>query len=196
MAPLSDNLKRLLKHAAISENELARRTGISQQIINRILSGENTNPKLATLSPLAHYFSLSISQLIGDEAMTHPVPLLAWDDLGRRPLDMLFAERTSNIMLETEFGAHFFALNMNDDSMEPKFAKDNVLIFDVQKALYHGAYALLTASHQCAKFRQIFIKNNQCYEKALNPNQRDYSPRLLSSDFNITGILVQSRTKH
>ena len=67
MNKLSTNLNHLLHNADISENELARRTGIAQQIINRILSGENKNPKISTLNPLANYFGVSIRQLIGDE---------------------------------------------------------------------------------------------------------------------------------
>ena len=64
---LSQNLKILISNAKISENELARRTGIAQQIINRILLGENQNPKILTIIPLAHYFGVSVSQLIGDD---------------------------------------------------------------------------------------------------------------------------------
>ena len=49
MNNISNNLKELLKHEGISENELAKRVGISQQIINRLITGINTNPKLETI---------------------------------------------------------------------------------------------------------------------------------------------------
>jgi transcriptional regulator with XRE-family HTH domain len=74
MNTLRSNLRYLLDKAELSENELSRRTGISQQIINRMLSGENTNPKIATLTPLAHYFHISISQLIGERPMSENEP--------------------------------------------------------------------------------------------------------------------------
>ena len=74
---LSTNIRLLLNKKQISENELARRTGVAQQIINRMLSGENQNPKLATLIPLANYFMVSLNQLIGAEPLVAPeyVPL-------------------------------------------------------------------------------------------------------------------------
>ena len=66
MTKLGLNLKNLLNQTKLTESELARRTGVAQQVINRIASGKNTNPKLDTLSQIASYFMVSISQLVGD----------------------------------------------------------------------------------------------------------------------------------
>lgn len=49
MASFSLNLKTLMSLAKINASELARRTSITQPIINRLSTGQNTNPKLATL---------------------------------------------------------------------------------------------------------------------------------------------------
>src|SRR3990167_6567719 len=92
------NLNKILKHLMhemhLSESELARRTEIGQPVIHRILSGETDNPRVATLSQIANYFSISISELIGDASFPHHrlpgtnnysnhtwthVPLLTWE---------------------------------------------------------------------------------------------------------------------
>src|SRR5439155_6774459 len=80
----------------INESELARRTGIGQPVVHRICSGETDNPKVATLSPIANFFAISISQLIGDEPLStdripgtfnpdaqgwRQIPLLDWEQI-------------------------------------------------------------------------------------------------------------------
>ncbi len=60
-----------LMHRAdgISENELARRTGVPQSTINRILSGVSRDPKTGTLQPLADYFGVTVAQLRGEASL-------------------------------------------------------------------------------------------------------------------------------
>jgi transcriptional regulator with XRE-family HTH domain len=47
----------------ISENELARRTGVPQPTIHRVLSGRVADPRDGTLRPLATFFGVSVEQL-------------------------------------------------------------------------------------------------------------------------------------
>src|SRR3990167_10705325 len=96
MKKLSQILRALMDELQLSESELARRTQIGQPVIHRILSGETDSPRVATLSQIANYFSISISQLIGDSPLpenrlpgTHTqsihtwiqVPLLNWEQV-------------------------------------------------------------------------------------------------------------------
>lgn len=62
MASFSLNLKTLMSLAQINASELARRTSITQPIIHRLSTGQNTNPKLPTIKPIARYFSVNVSQ--------------------------------------------------------------------------------------------------------------------------------------
>src|SRR3990167_6888325 len=98
MASLSLNMKTLMSSAQINASELARRTGIAQPIIHRLSTGQNVNPKLATIKPIARYFMVTVSQLIGEESLPagsndqpalrvntehkgwNQVPLISWED--------------------------------------------------------------------------------------------------------------------
>src|SRR3990167_4433236 len=159
MKKLSTNLKNLLHNAKLSENELARRTGIPQQVINRILSGENQNPKIATLSPLANYFMVSISQLIGDgdiqlsEAKLNTkhfgwqeIPLLDWNELSKLPLDKLLLNSKDKLSIDISHSGMVFATRMVGNSMEPKFTEGTLLIFDSHKKPSNGDFVLLRLS--------------------------------------------------
>jgi transcriptional regulator with XRE-family HTH domain len=207
MQKLSDNLKRLLNQVKISENELARRTGVPQQVINRILSGENTNPKISTISPLANYFMISISELIGDIQSIEiklntqhqgwqEVPLIDWDKLNQFSLHDLIAEKEQSVLLDVNNSNKIFALKMQGSSMEPKFTEGTLLIFDYSTSLRNADFGLFQLSSHEIVMRQIFIKSDRIYVKCLNPEYKDYKLSLLKEGFQFLGSLIQSRTNY
>jgi len=202
MNPLSTNLKTLLTNAALSENELARRTGVSQQIINRLLSGENTNPKIATLTPLANYFMVSISQLIGDQTAPiapvgwKEVPLLDWSALSTTPIETLLTQKHDMILVDIASNRRRFATYMTGHAMAPTFSEGTILIFDVNKEAQHDDFVLLQTTKQELMVRQWVLKENTPYYKSLNPTELDYYPTELTSDHKRIGTLVQSRTNY
>lgn len=186
MTALSSNLKTWLTKENISENELSRRTGVSQQVINRLLSGENTNPKIATLRPLAHYFHLTLSQLLGEEEIgtasfvTPDAPFIAWNML-----------QHTDCFDKT--GLSLFSTRLHDQSMEPKFTTDMLLIFDRSKVPTTGDFVLLKTSDEHLFLRQCFKKNQHMHAKCLNPNHPDYTMKPWSPDTLAIATLIQSR---
>jgi len=61
---LTTNLRRLMAaDDDISQNELARRSGVPQPTIARILSGQHDEPKESTLRKLADYFGVSTGDM-------------------------------------------------------------------------------------------------------------------------------------
>ncbi|HHF7349426.1 TPA: helix-turn-helix domain-containing protein [Legionella feeleii] len=207
MNKLSKNLKNLLCNAKISENELARRTGVSQQIINRILSGENKNPKIATLNPLASYFMVSISQLIGEEEFNQSmlstahhgwreIPVINYELLAKAPAYELMMLSGEKLLVDVKASNKVFAIKMYDESMEPKFSKGTLLIFDSSKKPANGDFALFMLPNDKIVFRQVFIKNNKFYQKSLNPNSENYKLTSLNDELKCCGLLIQSRTDY
>lgn len=208
MKNLGLNLKNLLHNEMISENELARRTGVSQQIINRILSGENTNPKIATLSPLANYFMITISQLIGEELSssekkTHTnqsdlqkIPLIEWNNLETLTISNSVLITASNkLLIDLQPTEGMFAVKMQGNSMEPKFSNDTLLIFDLNKTPVNADFVLLSSSGEVT-LRQFFFKQSLSYKKCLNPKYKDYKLSIIHKDSKYLGTLIQSRTNY
>jgi predicted transcriptional regulator len=59
MRPVLDqSLRRAIKDSGLSDNELARRTGVPQPTISRFLAGADM--KLATAAKIAAYLGLSL----------------------------------------------------------------------------------------------------------------------------------------
>ena len=208
MKKLSSNLKKLLTDAKISENELARRTGISQQIINRILSGSNTNPKIATLAPLANYFMVSIGQLIesdltsfetklnSDHLGWREIPLIDIRAITQGTLNELLTMSNNKFMVDINSSSQTFAVKMSGCSMEPRFFDGTTLVFDAERQPITGDFVLLCSSKEQARVMQFFEKNDVHFVKCLNPNCSDYELSILAKDVSILGTLIQSRTDY
>lgn len=65
MLQLSSTLTRLMADKGIKSAELARKIGIGQPVIHRLMSGVTDNPQVQTLLPIAQYFGVTIDQLLG-----------------------------------------------------------------------------------------------------------------------------------
>lgn len=75
---MMDNLARTLTNLMavnkLTSSELARKTGISQPVIYRLMTGSTENPQILTIKPIADYFGITIDQLAGYKALTSSEP--------------------------------------------------------------------------------------------------------------------------
>lgn len=89
--PIKDVLVALMNRDEImSDNELARRSGLPQPTITRIRTGKTKDPETATIQALANYFKVTTSQMRGDQPLAGSAPSL--DDL----LDQLKKQMTED----------------------------------------------------------------------------------------------------
>jgi transcriptional regulator with XRE-family HTH domain len=68
---LSSILSSLMEQKGIKSAELARKIGIAQPVIYRLMSGETLNPQLLTLKPIADFFNISLDQLVGYSSLNN-----------------------------------------------------------------------------------------------------------------------------
>ena len=62
---LANNIKKLRKNHKLSQEELAKKAGITYSTLIKIESGANKNPTMETLTKLADALQISIDALIG-----------------------------------------------------------------------------------------------------------------------------------
>lgn len=202
MDKLNQNLGFLIKKAGFSENELARRTGIPQQVISRIARGLNKNPKITTLIVLASYFGVSTSQLLGETPLKQEelmsdkkdVPFIEWNAFSHTPLEQLALNSKRTICIDMPLSHKAFAVTLGDDSMEPKFSKGTLLIIDPDKKPHEGSFVLLYSStNKTLVLRQVFIKEGHIHTQCLNPQSEDHQLKQINQKDKYVGLLVQSR---
>jgi transcriptional regulator with XRE-family HTH domain len=64
---LADNIKKFRKQLNLSQEELARKAGITYSTLIKLESGVNKNPTVKTLQQLAGALGVSIDQLLEEK---------------------------------------------------------------------------------------------------------------------------------
>lgn len=199
------NLKKLLKKECISENELSKRIGVPQQIINRIITGINQNPKLSTITPIANYFNVPLQELIsnvdfdiGNTSMANApikIPYVEFKDIEEYDINHAISHSQKFITADLDQNKDYFATTMNDDSMEPKFSKGTILVFEKEKVPFNGDFCLLKDDENHYVFRQIMINStNKKFIKCLNPTSEAFTIIPLPINIYVLATLLESRT--
>ncbi len=199
-------LKGLMAELGINESELARRTGIGQPVVHRICSGETDNPKVATLSPIANFFAVSIDQLIGTEPLSpdripgtfnpdaqgwRQIPLLGWEQILSWPNLTQKSGPLPTISTDIELSQHAYALAVRDTTMEPRFPEGTVLLIDPDLKPNSLDFAIIHIEGQnLPNFKQILIDGEHTILKPLNS---DFKTLLLNKPHKFLGVMVQSR---
>lgn len=171
MSQCATILKRLMLKENLTESELARRTGIGQPVIHRISSGETDNPKIDTLLPIANYFSLDLSELVGDHPLPGKqftsaaadalptwckVPLLSWEQIPHwlqhhQPLHPI-----RYIATHHQLSPGAYAVTLADNSLEPRFCVGTHFMIEPQREPKHNDFCIiLEAKHRLPVIYQL-----------------------------------------
>lgn len=178
LSTLSENLRSLIEEANLSERELARRSGVVQPVIHRILAGANKNPTLDTLKALAQYFMISVSELTGEVALKTGKPYVktnflhdGWEHvpvLMHSEIDGWLQTGTTgqripeHVPVDIEIHEGLFGFKLTDDNMAPLFTKGDVVIVDPKKELRSGQY-VLSKVEQNFQIGQL-VQNEEAYQ--------------------------------
>lgn len=212
MKELSVNLRKLLIEAEISESEFSRRVDIAQPIIHRILNKKNLNPKIATIKPIANYFNITISQLIGESPLFceynksknarmqkfAALPILAWDEIAvwlENPRKKI--KECSKVITDLPISKLAYAVKITDGSMEPIFAHNTILVVEPEAKPENGRFIVVKRKkHSSASVRQLILDGETKYLKSLHSAIVSIAPMLMLKDDAFYGVVVQSRTTY
>ncbi len=209
MSKLSTVLKALMHDVGITVTELARQTGVGQPVIHRMASGETDNPKVGSLSPIAKFFGVNISMLVGDEPLAttrfagsynpyyrswSKLPLLTWAQCSAWPEKHLPAEINSYISTESNVSDKAFAVRMEDQTMAPHYPKDTFMVFEpTLTASDNDIVAIYIEGQSQIQVKQLMLDGDDLYLKPLNA---DFEINRINKPHRILGVLVQSLTEY
>ena len=90
--PIGKIVRQLMVHAKMSEADLSRGVNLPQTTINRLLTGQTTDPRVSTLVVIAQFFEISLEQILGRELLVlnsncrhgknSTLPVVPWEYLG------------------------------------------------------------------------------------------------------------------
>ena len=202
---LSDNLNMLMTDAHISADELARRTSIPASTIKKIRNRNNPNPTLATLLPLAQYFSVTLDQFIGitslskepikglfqgDIRVVYDIPILSWSEAVDWPCTRNQAHET--VASEYDYSHNAYALVVEDDGWEC-LAQGTVLLVDPALVAEHRDFVIIYKEGQVAPtLKQVLYDEDQVY---LKPFIQGYNIAKFTDEHNILGVVVEYKKR-
>lgn len=193
MSKLSVNLQKLMQEHHLRMVDLARKTGISSAVINRLCHGITTNPNVDTLRPMAHFFNVSINELMGDDPLpdrdfkVNTIPLLAWKDLLIPPKKR---EIQDHVFVLNRMSANAYALKVEDSAMEPKFSKGTLIIINPEFPAEDRDYVVVHLGKQPKPvFKQMLLDGANIYFRSHHPDFKLIKTR----NFSILGTVIEAR---
>lgn len=215
MASLSSNLKKLMSLTQINASELARRTGIAQPIIHRLSTGQNINPKLATIGPIARYFIVSISQLIGEEPLPNDqsflrvnsehrvwnrIPLISWQDTIRWPENLSYYQNSNDaVYIPTDINVSklAYSLVIQGCTMGPLFLQGTTIVIEpTRKPQNKNFVVVYLASENEARLKQILIDGDDRFLKSLNSDSENIKMTQLNEADQFLGVMAQAKVNY
>lgn len=193
-----------------TQTALARRSGVAQSTIGRILRGE-VNPQSVNLERIAKAFNLSLAELaaIGQEGVPVPEPadeikraekstrvaLISWAQAS------LFADTPTGFehidgpdwMPRPKLsGAKTFSLRVRGESMEPDYQHGDVIFVDPDIDPRHGKDVLaVLGDREEFVFRRLVVEGELEYLRPTNPNSPAKIINLAAHpDARIIGVVV------
>jgi SOS-response transcriptional repressor LexA len=200
---LSDNLNLLMAKARINASELARQTGLPASTIKKIRNNDNPNPTLTTLIPLAKYFLITLSELIGEESFSefnlktieegikysvNQIPLLTWKDSIIWPSNDI--KYSSLIMVESKYSKSCFALQVIEDDWE-NLPRGTILVIDPEHKITHRDLVVIHKEEQdIPTLKQIFHDEETTY---LKPIVHGYNITTFTPQHKSLGVVMEYR---
>ncbi len=207
---LNGVLSLLMIECDIDDASLSRETGIPASTISRMRLNSDANPTASTLRPIAKYFSVSISQLLGDEPLSKDrlpgahnptyftsvrMPVIDWelivdwiDNQGAN----IKGKLTKWISTEKEIGYNSFALPISTDSFGLAFRKGSMIIVDPERNPLDGDLVLLRIQgDKDILLKQFLVDGVDTYMRSVNPEMKGME--LLSDRYKVIGVIIETR---
>lgn len=207
---LTDILSMLMKECDIDDADLSRQTGVPASTISRMRIHSNANPTASTLRPIAKFFDISISQLLGDETLplsripgTHNptpftasrVPIIEWNQIYKwknEGMDAFKGKLNKWISTERKVGRNVFALVVPTDSLGLAFRKGSLLISDPNVEPNDGDLVLIKFENEpTILFRQILKDGADFYIRSVNLELK--GTKLLEGNYEFLGMVIETR---
>lgn len=199
---LNNTLEYLIKKWGININQLHKHTGIPLSTLKRLKLNKENNPTLASLAPIANYFSVSLDQLTGREALPKKgnkpsdaltVPLIHWEDILNTPKNRNYLAFSSLLIRDIKLHENSFALIINDNNTN-NFIAGSLLVIDPSLKGRNRDFIIAYKKGECKpQLMQKIIYENKVFIKNLNAESEIIK---FSDLYKIIGTVIQIRMNY
>lgn len=212
---IGNRIAKRMHELGMSGGELARRSGVPQPTIHRILSGTSASPRHENVERIAKALGVSAEWLWKGEGKapvatgaqsnveTGPkvrgfVPLISWVQAGawcemQEPLELDDVETWLPCVVShssSTFALRVRGLSMFNPHERRSFREGDIIYVDPAKDYENGSLVIAKlADSKEATFKQLVVEGDRRFLKPLNPSWPD--PIIeLPSDATICGVVV------
>ena len=190
-------IKQSRKEKGITQNELAKRIGVSAGAISRWESGDIENMRRDRIEKLADALGIDPNIIIGIEPnreMGGNIPILGRVAAGI-PIDAVeeiigYEEIPKRLLAY----ASYFALKIRGESMQPNIQDSDIVIVRKQESASDGDIVIAQVNHdEEATCKRLKMYRDQIMLLSDNPA---YSPQVYDAkDVHIVGVVTEVRRK-
>jgi len=199
---LNNTLEYLIKKWGININQLHKHTGIPLSTLKRLKLNKENNPTLASLAPIANYFSITLDQLTGREALPKKgnrqtngltVPLIHWKDILTTPKNRNYLAFSSLLIRDITLHESSFALLINGNNTN-NFLAGSLLVIDPSLKGRNRDFIIVHKKGECKpQLMQKIIYENKTYLKNLSIESEIIK---FSDLYKIIGAVIQIRMNY
>lgn len=199
---LSTNLKNLMAREGCNAAQLAQKTGVPPQTLNRLLNAKTNDPRASTLLALAQYFGINVDELLStktstelhnlrlDTQVSHKIPLFKGS--------FSYADITNNhiqawLPVDEKVSSSCFAIKNKGHEMFPRFLDGVTLIIDSTRKPKNEDFVYVYSKKMDQLLCRQFIQTED--GESLMPINSSVAP--LSFDKlndKILGVVVQAKS--
>jgi repressor LexA len=192
-----NRIKYLRAEKGISQNELAKALGLTQQAISAYENGLR-EPDLETLQKIADFFDVSLDYLLGrtdirnsdiltkaglvefDKSKTVPIPIIGSVRAGTNGIlayeEILGVENVEQDIIKDE--AKYFFLRVKGDSMYPEIQEGDLVLVRQQSDVESGEIAVVIVNGDEGIVKKVVKKDNAIVLYSINPA---YDPIIITN---------------
>lgn len=201
-------IRKLMVKRGLKEADLARQIGLPQTTVNRLLLHEKSDPRINTLIPIAHFFGVSLGQLVGLEPITDAslldvdsfimpvvsmnVPVIDWGSVGEWLTTSDRAEfRHCKRWMCTERALSKKAYALESmPFMNAVFSPNATIVIDPEQPVRDGSYVVVILHGIVPTVRKVLCDGSDWYFKPFDIN---LPMQKREKEHKILGSIVESR---
>jgi DNA-binding Xre family transcriptional regulator len=192
---LSHNLHKLMSEQRLSSSELGRRIQIPGTTIKGIRNGDSINPTLTTLTCIAKYFEITISELVDDYIYAQQkkdsfskIPIITWDESISWSSSQL-SKHHELCLVERILSKEAFALHMDTDDYNNTFKKDEYIIIDpLVKPLRHDYILVSKPKQPRPSIKKLLLDEGNSYIQSISVGLN--TTVLLTEKHKVIGVVL------
>lgn len=178
--PIGKIIRQLMEYNKMSEADLCRGVNLPQTTINRLLSGQTSDPRISTLVMLAQFFEISLEQILGQESITLnsyykkakgcTIPVIEWGLLSEWFRTGVLTDDRVKKFVKTERVLHEGSFAVKTPlACSPVFGDNSLLLMDrlLEPQVKEGQVVLLERGSEQPCLRYVLQDGDRFFLKRL-----------------------------